>query len=102
MNPRRHRPLIAQLLVVALLIGSLPMAASPVLAGPESTPAFTLDICHPLPAFAVAAAACTLAAFTAYSFSIVIEDRGPTEISSPAALDRAGEAPDPPPPRKIA
>jgi hypothetical protein len=98
---RRHSPLIAQLLVVALLLGSMPVAASPVLAERQSAPAFTLDICHPLPAFAVGAASCTLAAFTAFSFSVAIEKRGPTESSNIAVNDRAGEAPDPPPPKTL-
>jgi hypothetical protein len=98
---RRHGPLIAQVLLVALLLGSMPMAASPVLAACDSAPAFTLDICHPLPVFAVGAASCTLAAFTAYSFSVVVEDRGPTGSSNIAVDDRAGDAPDPPPPKTI-
>ena len=76
MITRRHGPLIAQLLVIAVLLGSLPMAASPVLVQPEPAPAFTLDICHPLPVFAVGAASSTLAASVAFSFTIVIEDRG--------------------------
>jgi hypothetical protein len=83
------------------LLGSMPMAASPVLGQRESTPAFTLDICHPLPAFAVGTASCALAAFTAFSFSIVIEDRGPTDASNIAIVDRASEAPDPPPPKTL-
>jgi hypothetical protein len=94
--------LIAQLLVVALLLGSMPMAASPVIAEHESAPAFTLDICHPLPVLAVSAASCTLAEFTGFSFSIVIEDRGATEASDVPVIDRAGEAPEPPPPKTLA
>jgi hypothetical protein len=91
-----------QLLVVALLLGSMPMAASEIIAEHEPTPAFTLDICHPLPVFAVSAASCTLAAFTGFSFSIVIEKRGPTEASEPPVIDRAGDAPEPPPPKTLA
>jgi hypothetical protein len=98
---RRHGPLIAQLLVVALLLGSLPMAAGPVLAQHDQVPAFTLDICHPLPVFAIGAASCTLAAFTAFSFVILIEDRGPTDVSNIAMIDRTGKAPDPPPPKTL-
>jgi len=102
LNPRRHGPLLAQLLVVALLIGSLPMAASPVIAEHESTPAFTLDICHPLAAFVVGTASCTLAAFAAYSFSIVIDVSVGPQPSEITGIDRAGEAPDTPPPKMIA
>lgn len=92
---------MARLIVVALLLGSMPLAASPVIGDNESAPAFTLDLCHPLPVFAVSAASCTLAAFTAYSFSVVIEERGSTEASDFAVSDRAGEAPDPPPPKTL-
>jgi hypothetical protein len=99
---RRHRALIAQLIAVALLVGSMPMAASPVLSEQKSTPAFTLDICHLLPAFALGAASCTLAAVTAYSFSIMIEDRGRLAATNTAVADRIGEAPDPPPPKPLA
>jgi hypothetical protein len=102
LTPRLHRQLIARLIVVALLIGSMPMAASPVIGENESAPAFTLDICHPLPVFAVSAASCALAAYTAYSFSFAIEDRGATETSDFAVIDRASEAPDPPPPKSLA
>lgn len=87
--------------MVALLIGSMPMAANTVIVEHESTPAFSLDICHPLPTFAVGTASCTLSAFTAYSFSILIEDRGSTEITDITGIDRAGEAPDTPPPKII-
>jgi hypothetical protein len=96
------RPLIAQLLVVAILLGGMPLAASPVLAPHQSTPEFMPDICHPLQAFAPGAASWTLSAFTAYSFLLVIEDRGHTEVSTIAIADRVGEAPDPPPPKPLA
>jgi hypothetical protein len=85
--------------MVALLLGSLPMAASSVLAQHEPAPAFTLDICHPLPVFAVGAASCALAALSAFSFAILIEERGATDASNIAIADRTREAPDPPPPR---
>jgi hypothetical protein len=99
---RWHGRLIAQLLLVAVLLGSMPMAASSVIAKHEIEPAFTLDICHPLPMLAVGAASCTLVAFTAFSFSMVIENRGPTDASDLPIVDLAGEAPDPPPPKTLA
>jgi hypothetical protein len=102
LTTHRHGPLIAQVLVVALLLGSMPMAASPLLAEHDSTPVFMLSICHPLPVLAVSATACTLAVFTAFSFSIVIEERGPTEASDLPVIDHASEAPDPPPPKTLA
>lgn len=101
MSPSRHNHLIAVLLVAALLIGSMPMAASAVLGG-ETAPVYTLDICHPLPVFAVSAASCALAASSAYSYSVAIEDYGAPEISNFAVVDRDSEAPDPPPPKPLA
>jgi hypothetical protein len=79
----------------------MPMAASTIVGDNEFPAAFTVDICHPLPAFAVGAASCTLAAFTAFSFAVVIEDYGATEASDFAVIDRASEAPDPPPPKPL-
>jgi hypothetical protein len=102
LSSHRHGPLIAQLLVAMLLLGSMPMAASPVVYERESTPSITLAICHPLSVFATGAASCALAAFTGYSFSIVSEDRDPTEASGLVVIDRASEAPDPPPPKALA
>jgi len=102
LNARRHYPLIAQLVVIALLLGSLPIAASPVIVQRDSPPAFTLDICNPIPAFEVGAASCTLPTFTACSFACVIEDCGPAPESVLPLLGRANEAPDPPPPKPLA
>jgi hypothetical protein len=102
LTPHRHSQLIARLIVVALLVGSMPIAASPVIGETESAPAFTLDICHPVPVFAVTAASCALATQTACTFSFVIEDRGATEASDFAVIDRASETPDPPPPKSFA
>jgi hypothetical protein len=98
LNRRQHRPLIAQLLVIAILLASLPMAASPAITERKSGPAFTLDICHPLPTLEAGTGSCTLAALTADSYSVALEDRGPTEIADLAGIGRADEAPDPPPP----
>jgi hypothetical protein len=99
---RRLNPLIAQLVVAAVLLGSLPMAASPVIAKDRSAPAFTLDICHPVPALAVSAASCALAAPITCPCSIATERRGPAEVSDLLAIDHDSEAPDPPPPKTIA
>ncbi len=40
-------PLIACTLIVAILIGGLPMLAGVVVTTQDSRPAFTLDTCHP-------------------------------------------------------
>ena len=102
MNHRRHGWLIAQVLVFAVLVGSIPIAASPVIGGHKSGPAFTLDICDPLPVFTAGGATCTLPSFTEFLFSIVIVDRGPAEAANFAVIDRVSEAPDLPPPKTLA
>jgi len=85
-----------------VLLASLPMAASPVIAKDESVPAFTLDICHPVPALAVSAASCALAAPVICLPSIVTERRGPAEVADIPSIEYDSEAPDPPPPKTIA
>jgi hypothetical protein len=102
LNFRRHGWPIAQALVFAMLVGSIPVAASPVIGGHKSGPAITLDICDPLPVFAAGGAACTLPSFTEFSFSVTIADRGPAEAVDVAVIDRGTEAPDPPPPKTLA
>ena len=93
---------MAQLLALTVLLGGMPMAVSAVITKPDCTPAFTLDICHPLPVLAVSTASCTPAACTIYSFLIAIERRGPAELSELSAIDHDSEAPDPPPPKSNA
>ena len=41
-------PAIACTIVVAILVGGLPMLTGVVVAAQDSKPAFTLDICHPV------------------------------------------------------
>jgi hypothetical protein len=99
LNRRQNAPLIAQLLAIALLAGGLPMAASPVIVQHHPGPAFTLDICTPLPSFALGAASCSLAPLPAFSFRVVIEDHGIAIDSESSQASRALDAPDPPPPK---
>jgi hypothetical protein len=98
---RENAPLIAQILMLALLLGSLPIAASPIILRHESAPAFTLDICTPLSSFAIGAAACSLPTLTTSSFAVMIEHRRLAHDSIPSAADRAFDAPDPPPPKAL-
>jgi hypothetical protein len=101
LNRRQNAPLIAQLLAIALLAGGLPMAASPVIAQHDSEPAFTLDICTPLPSFALNAASCSLAPLPAFSFRVVIQDHGMAIDSESSQASRALDAPDPRPPKFV-
>ncbi|MGO9060457.1 MAG: hypothetical protein ACLQU2_24195 [Candidatus Binataceae bacterium] len=103
MNRRLRRsmtfPLIARTLIVAILVGGLPMLAGVVATAQDSRPAFTLDICHP-----IGGAAHTLtpgeaplvpvqgAVQTLYESGVV--DEFVIDLSS-----RLSEAPIPPPPK---
>ena len=102
MSSRRPAPLIAQMLMAALLFGSMPIAASPTIGAIDAAPAITLDICHPQPSFAINLASCTLAPLAAYSFAVTIENRPFAEAPSAATSDRDGDAPDPHPPQSLA
>ena len=101
MNRRENAPLIAQILVMTLLVGGLPMAASPVIVPYQSEPAFTLDICSPLASFALGSASCSLPPLLAFSFPVAIEDRGTAIESVRAPVDRPLDAPDLPPPKSL-
>ena len=90
---------IAVALIVALFIGGLPPLSGVTIAGTAGTPAFTLDICHPVPG-----------ANHGLGFSAVPLSNAPRSIERPlpsgAAQEpqvplviRASEAPDPPPPK---
>ena len=98
---RENAPLIAQILMLALLLGSLPIAASPLILRHESAPAFTLDICTPLSSFAIGAAAYSLPTLTTFSFAAMIEHRRLLPDSIPSTADRTIDAPDPPPPKSL-
>jgi hypothetical protein len=98
---RENAPLIAQILMIALLLGSLPIAASPIILRHESAPAFTLDICTPLSSFAIGAAAYSLPTLTTFSFAAMIEHRRLAPDSIPSTADRTIDAPDPPPPKSL-
>jgi hypothetical protein len=86
---------------MALFIGGIPMAASPVIVQPQTAPAFTLDICTPLPSFALGAASCSLPPLPAFAFSVVIEDHGTAIESGSLQAGRAPDAPDLPPPKPL-
>jgi len=98
---RKNAPLIAQILVIAMIAGGIPMAASPVIVQPQSAPAFTLDICTPLASFAPGTASCTLPPLNSSSFRVKIEGRGTAIESVQSPVDRPFDAPDPPPPKSL-
>jgi hypothetical protein len=100
----KHREkafLIAQIMVIALVIGGLPIAASPVIVQRESAPAFTLNICSPLAPYTIGAASCSLPTLDGFSFECILEDHGSAPDFIPAGSDRLIPAPDPPPPKSL-
>jgi hypothetical protein len=98
---RENAALIAQILTIALLIGSLPVAVSPVIMQHEAAPAFMLNVCHPLPSFTIGAVSCSLPVLTKFSFEHVIGCDGVMPDFVPASSGRSITAPDPPPPKSL-
>ena len=96
-----NAPLIAQILTIAMLIGSLPIVASPVIVEHDSAPAFTLNVCHPLPSLAAGAASCCLLEPSRFSFENKAGHRGVMAEFNPVISGRTIAAPDPPPPKPL-
>jgi hypothetical protein len=91
---------VATIVALAVLFGGLPIVASQ--AAPDSYPAFTLDICHPLQAVNAVSAPCNPPVLRA---NVIAHPPAPagvlTEVIVTAAA-RPADAPDPPPPKAIA
>jgi len=98
---RECRRAIARLLVVAIVLGGLPFASSGVLVRHAPTPAFTLDICHPISPGAVGLAACDLSPLAVFAFTYRAIDLGAAPVYADYRAVRALQAPDPPPPRPL-
>ena len=90
---------IAVALIVALFIGGLPPLSGVTIAGAAGPPAFTLDICHPVPGanhglgFSVVPLSNALC-----SIKRPLPSGAEQEPQAPLVI-RASEAPDPPPPK---
>ncbi len=92
-------PFIACTLIVAILVGGLPMLAGVVVTAQDSRPAFTLDICNP-----VGGAAHTLTPGEAPLVPAQSVAQSPDEsgVADEFVIDlssRLSEAPIPPPPK---
>jgi hypothetical protein len=92
---------VAAALIWALFVGGLPSLSGVAIIGIEGSPAFTLDICHPVPGINHGAA------FSAFSLgnTLCLFDRHvprgvAPELHEPLVI-RASEAPDPPPPKSL-
>jgi hypothetical protein len=98
---RGSSPVIAAALIVARLLGGLPLLSGVIITTSDSGPAFTLDICHPLPGLNHSS-----------GFSPVPLVDGPPSLDQPfpcgivyqpqtPPVIGASEAPDPPPPKPL-
>jgi hypothetical protein len=94
-------PLIAQIVAIALLIGSLPIAASSLIPAHDSAPSFTLNVCHPPLSFTIGTASCCLPTLATFSFEREAGYQAVMAEFIPVVAGRAIAAPDPPPPKSL-
>jgi hypothetical protein len=93
-------PVIAGALILALLLGGLPMLTGVVIVSDStSQPAFTVDICHPLGAVTQTLNTAEAPLIPAQLLWQTLPDSGSADQSVITLRSRLGEAPIPPPPR---
>jgi hypothetical protein len=96
----RH-PIVAQMLIVAILAGGLPPLCGVILQPGE--PAFTLDICHAAPGADRSSATVSIATpLPARAPTQALAECGAVSDLRAPADSRPSEAPDPPPPKTLA
>ncbi len=100
-RPRESSPVVAWALVVALFMGGLPLLSGVIITRTDGGPALTVDICHPPPGlnhssgfFPVPFIGGPPAPDQLLPCGVVYEPQLPR-------MARAGEAPDPPPPKRL-
>jgi hypothetical protein len=86
---------------IALLIGSLPIAASSLIPAHDSAPSFTLNVCHPPPSFTLGAVSCWLPTLFRFSFAPEAGYQAVMAEFIPVVAGRAIAAPDLPPPKSL-
>jgi hypothetical protein len=98
---RGFSAVIAQALIVALLLGGLPLLSGVIITRTHGAPALTLNICHPLPG---------LNQGSGFSAVPLVDGQpsveqpfccGTAEDARTPAVIRASETPDPPPPKSL-
>jgi hypothetical protein len=102
LNRRPGCPSItAAVLILALFVGGLPSLSGVIVTGAQGPPAFTLDICHSVPGINHGLA---FSPFPLGNMQCSIARPLPSgavpELWVPLVI-RAGEAPDPPPPKSL-
>jgi len=95
-------PAIACTLIVAILVGGLPMLTGVVVAAQDSKPAFTLDICHPVGGAAHTLTPCEAPLVPAPGVAQTLHESGVVDGPVIKLTSRLNEAPTPPPPKTCA
>ncbi len=91
----------AAALILALFVGGLPLLSGVTSADTHGPPAFTLNICHPIPGINHGAAFSAFPLGTMLcSFNQSLPSGAAPELWSPLVI-RASEAPDPHPPKSL-
>jgi len=94
-------PAIACALIVALLVGGLPMLSGLVVAQ-DSRPAFTLDICHPIGGVTHTLSSSEAPLIPTLRIAQTLQESGVAWSFVIRLSSRIGEAPNPPPPERRA
>jgi hypothetical protein len=99
---RQTSAAIAKALIVALLVCGLPQLSGVIVTATHGAPAFTLDICYPLPGLNQGSGFFPVP-LVDNLLSVARPSRCGTADDPPASpLMSASEAPDPPPPKPLA
>jgi hypothetical protein len=93
--------MVAQALIVALLVGGLPLLSGVIITRTEGAPAFTLNICHPLPGLNHGSGFSAVPLVDGPPALDKPSPRGAADDSQTPPVIRASEAPDPPPPKLL-
>jgi hypothetical protein len=94
-------PAVACALIVALLVGGLPMLSGLVVAQ-DSRPAFTLDICHPIGSVTHTLSSSEAPLIPTLRIAERLQESGVAYDFVIRLSSRIGEAPNPPPPERRA
>jgi hypothetical protein len=101
---RRHSEcsaVMAQALIMALLVGALPLLSGVIITRTQGAPAFTLNICHPLPGLNHGSGFSAVPLVEAQPALDKPSPRGAADDSRTPPVICASEAPDPPPPKLL-
>jgi hypothetical protein len=92
-------PVVALALIVAILVGGLPMLTGVMVTAQDSRPAFSLDICHPIGGAAHTLTPCEAPLVPAHGVAQTLRESGMADAPVIKLTSRLNEAPTPPPPK---